>query len=83
LHFVSTNPHTFVTTLRGLLGSLIGLNKGLIMNSLDILIGLGACALGFLFMTVGYSVGFKHGHGEGFVRGRAIAQALRDKELSQ
>jgi hypothetical protein len=83
LPFVSTHPHTFVTTLRGLLGSLIGLNKGLIMNSLDILIGLGACALGFLFMTVGYSVGFKHGHGEGFVRGRAIAQALRDKELSQ
>ena len=52
------------------------------MNSLDILIGLGACALGFLFMVIGYSVGFKHGHGEGFVRGRAIAQALKDKELS-
>jgi hypothetical protein len=52
------------------------------MNSLDILIGLGACALGFLFMTVGYSIGFKHGHGEGYVRGRAIAQALKDKELT-
>jgi len=82
LPFVSPYPHTFVTTLRGLLGSLIGLNKGRKMNSLDILIGLGACALGFLFMTIGYSIGFKHGHGEGYVRGRAIAQALKDKELS-
>ena len=51
------------------------------MNSLDILIGLGACGLGFLFMVLGYSLGFKHGHGEGFVRARAIAQALKDKEL--
>jgi hypothetical protein len=51
------------------------------MNSLDVLIGLGACALGFLFMTVGYSIGFKHGHGEGFVRGRAIAKALKESEL--
>jgi hypothetical protein len=51
------------------------------MNSLDLLIGLGACALGFLFMTLGYSIGFKHGHGEGFVRGRAIAKALRESEL--
>jgi len=64
------------------LSCLIGLNKGRTMNSLDILIGLGACALGFLFMTIGYSIGFKHGHGEGYVRGRAIAQALKDKELS-
>lgn len=51
------------------------------MNSMDILIGLGACALGFLFMVAGYSIGYKEGHGEGFIRGRAIAQALKDKEL--
>jgi hypothetical protein len=53
------------------------------MNSLDILVGLGACALGFLFMTVGYSIGFKHGHSEGFLRGRNIAKALRDVELTK
>lgn len=52
------------------------------MNSLDILIGLGACALGFLFMTVGYSIGHREGHSEGYLRGRAIAKALKDKELS-
>lgn len=51
------------------------------MNSADILIGLVACVLGFFFMVVGYSIGYKEGHGEGFIRGRAIAKALRDKEL--
>ena len=51
------------------------------MNSLDILIGLAACGIGFMFMVIGYSIGFRHGHGEGFVRGRAIAKALRDSEL--
>ena len=50
------------------------------MNSLDILIGLGACALGFLFMLIGYSIGYREGHGEGFVRGRAIAKALKESE---
>ena len=53
------------------------------MNSLDILIGLAACAIGFLFMVIGYSIGFKHGHGEGFVRGRNIAKALREIELTK
>lgn len=52
------------------------------MNSLDILIGLGACALGFLFIVIGYSIGYREGHGEGYIRGRAIAKALKDMELS-
>ena len=51
------------------------------MNSLDIVIGLAACGMGFMFMVIGYSIGFKHGHGEGFVRGRAIAKALKESEL--
>jgi hypothetical protein len=51
------------------------------MNSLDILIGLVAVGMGFMFMVIGYSIGFKHGHGEGFVRGRAIAKALKESEL--
>ena len=81
--FVGAWPHTFVTNAERAtrLVACSALTKGEQMNSMDILIGLGACAMGFLFMTLGYSIGFKHGHGEGYVRGRAIAQALKDKEL--
>ena len=51
------------------------------MNSADILIAAFAAFIGFMFMVIGYSIGFKHGHGEGFVRGRAIAKALKESEL--
>lgn len=51
------------------------------MNSLDILIGLFAVGMGFMFMVIGYSIGWRQGHGEGFVRGRSIAQALKEKEF--
>lgn len=51
------------------------------MNSFDIVIAAFAAFIGFMFMTIGYSIGYRQGHGEGFIRGRAIAQALRDKEL--
>ena len=51
------------------------------MNSVDILIAAFAAFIGFMFMVIGYSIGFKHGHGEGFVRGRAIARALKESEL--
>ena len=51
------------------------------MNSLDLLIGLAAVGMGFMFMVIGYSIGWRQGHGEGFVRGRAIAKALQEKEL--
>jgi hypothetical protein len=51
------------------------------MNSLDILIGLFFCGVGFLLVVAGYSIGYRQGHGEGFIRGRSIARALKDKEL--
>jgi len=51
------------------------------MNSLDILIVAFAAFIAFMFIVIGYSIGYRQGHGEGFIRGRAIAQALRDKEL--
>jgi hypothetical protein len=51
------------------------------MNSMDLLISLAAGGMGFMFMVIGYSIGYRQGHGEGFIRGRAIAQALKDKEL--
>lgn len=35
-----------------------------------------------LCLVTGYSLGFREGHGEGYLRGRAIAKALKDKELS-
>lgn len=51
------------------------------MNSLDFLIGLTAASLVCSFVVVGYQIGYKHGHGEGFVRGRNIAKALREIDL--
>ena len=53
------------------------------MNSLDFLIGLTAAILVCMFVVVGYQIGFKHGHGEGFLRGRNIAKALKDIELTK
>jgi len=41
-----------------------------------ILIIVGLCTV------LGYSIGFREGHSEGYLRGRAIAKALKDKELS-
>lgn len=51
------------------------------MNSIDILISAAACGIGFMFMVIGYSIGWRQGHGEGFIRGRAIAKALQDREM--
>jgi hypothetical protein len=51
------------------------------MNSLDILIGLFAVGIGFMFMVIGYSIGYRQGHGEGFIRGRSIGHALKEREL--
>jgi hypothetical protein len=53
------------------------------MNSLDFLIGLSAAGLVCSFVVLGYQIGYKHGHGEGFVRGRNIAKALREIELTK
>ena len=80
---MTKSPHTDTTNAERAtrLSCLIGLNKGRNMNSMDILIGLAACGLGFLFMVVGYAMGYREGHGEGYLRGRAIAKALKEKEL--
>ena len=51
------------------------------MNSLDILVGLGACGFCFILMVMGYSIGYREGHGEGYIRGRAIARAPKEQEL--
>jgi hypothetical protein len=51
------------------------------MNSADILIAAFAAFIGFMFMVIGYSIGYRQGHGEGFIRGRAIAQALKERDF--
>lgn len=38
-------------------------------------------AISGLCVVLGYSIGFREGHSEGYLRGRAIAKALKDKEL--
>jgi hypothetical protein len=51
------------------------------MNSADILIILAVTAIGFAFIRFSYELGYREGHSEGYLRGRAIAQALKDKGL--
>jgi len=36
-----------------------------------------------LALIAGYSIGYREGHGEGYLRGRSIARALRDAEASK
>ena len=36
-----------------------------------------------LALLAGYSIGYREGHGEGYLRGRSIARALRDAEASK
>jgi hypothetical protein len=49
------------------------------MNSFDFLIVIGVTAIGVGFIRASYTLGYREGHSEGYLRGRAIAQALKDK----
>jgi hypothetical protein len=51
------------------------------MNSADILIILAVTGMMFGFIRFAYELGYREGHSEGYLRGRAIAQALKDKGL--
>jgi hypothetical protein len=51
------------------------------MNSADFLIVFGITGIMAAFIKAAYTLGYRQGHGEGFVRGRAIAKALQDKGL--
>ena len=51
------------------------------MNSLDFLIVFGVTAIMAGFLKAAYTLGYREGHSEGYLRGRAIAQALKDKGL--
>lgn len=51
------------------------------MNSLDFIIIFGVTGIMFFFIRFAYEWGYREGHGEGYVRGRAIAKALTDKSV--
>ena len=53
------------------------------MNSLDlIVVGMVALFMG-LFIYAAYEMGYKVGLGEGYLRGRNIAKALKDAEAKR
>ena len=53
------------------------------MNSLDlIVVGMVALFMG-LFIYAAYEMGYKVGLGEGYLRGRNIAKALRESETAK
>jgi hypothetical protein len=51
------------------------------MNSADFLIVFAVTAIMAAFIKAAHTLGYREGHSEGYLRGRAIAQALKDKGL--
>jgi len=51
------------------------------MNSADFLIIFTITGIMAAFIKAAYTLGYREGHSEGYLRGRAIAQALKDKGL--
>jgi hypothetical protein len=51
------------------------------MNSADFLIVFAVTGIMAAFIKAAYTMGYREGHSEGYLRGRAIAQALKDKGL--
>ena len=53
------------------------------MNSLDLIVVGMLCLFVGLFIYAAYEMGYKVGLGEGYLRGRNIAKALRDAEVAK
>ena len=53
------------------------------MNSADILIILTVTGIMAAFIRFAYEWGYREGHGEGYLRGRAISKALQDKGVTR
>jgi hypothetical protein len=51
------------------------------MNSADFIIVITVTAIMAAFIKAAYTLGYRQGHGEGYLRGRAIVQALKDKSV--
>ena len=82
---MTKSPHTDTTNAERAtrFSSLIGLNKGQIMNSLDLIVVGMVCLFMGLFIYAAYEMGYKVGLGEGYLRGRNIAKALRESEAAK
>jgi len=53
------------------------------MNSLDLIVIAMLAGIVGLFIYAAYDWGYKVGLGEGYLRGRNIAKALREAEVSK
>ena len=53
------------------------------MNSLDFMVVAMLAAIVGLFIWAAYEMGYKVGLGEGYLRGRNIAKALRKSEAAK
>ena len=53
------------------------------MNSLDIIVVGMLCLFVGLFIYAAYEMGYKVGLGEGYLRGRNIAKALKEAEAKR
>jgi hypothetical protein len=53
------------------------------MNSLDLMVVGMVCLFMGLFIWAAYEMGYKVGLGEGYLRGRNIAKALREAEAAK
>jgi hypothetical protein len=51
------------------------------MNSADFIIIITITGIMAAFIKAAYTLGYRQGNGEGYLRGRAIVQALKDKSL--
>jgi hypothetical protein len=51
------------------------------MNSADFLIVFTITGIMAAFIKAAYTLGYRQGHGEGFIRGRAIYKALQEQGL--
>jgi hypothetical protein len=51
------------------------------MNSADLIIVITITGIMAAFIKAAYTLGYRQGHGEGYLRGRAIVQALKDKSV--
>jgi hypothetical protein len=51
------------------------------MNSADFIIVITVTGIMAAFIKAAYTLGYRQGHGKGYLRGRAIVQALKDKSV--
>lgn len=53
------------------------------MNGLDLLVVFVVTGLMVAFIRFAYEWGYREGHGDGYLRGRATAKALKENEAAR